>query len=105
MRQGLAAHQATGNERQRPYYLALLAEAYGSMGQTAEGLSLLAEALATVDRPGERGWEAELHRLQGSFCWRRQATGNRCRRRRRVCTRPSTWPAVSRPSPGSCGPP
>jgi predicted ATPase len=35
MRQGLAAHQATGSERQRPYYLALLAEAYGSIGQTA----------------------------------------------------------------------
>ena len=67
MRQGLAAHQATGSERQRPYYLALLGEAYGSRGQTAEGLSLLAEALATVDRTGERGWEAELYRLQGEI--------------------------------------
>ena len=67
MRQGLAAHQATGSERQRPYYLALLAEAYGSLGQTAEGLSLLAEALAPMDRPGERGWAAELHRLQGEL--------------------------------------
>jgi class 3 adenylate cyclase/predicted ATPase/energy-coupling factor transporter ATP-binding protein EcfA2 len=66
MRQGLAAHQATGSARQRPYY-PLLAEAYGSIGQTAEGLSLLAETLATVDRPGERGWEAELHRLQGAL--------------------------------------
>jgi TOMM system kinase/cyclase fusion protein len=67
MRQGLAAYQATGTERRRPYYLALLAEAYGSLGQTAEGLSLLAEALATVDRTGERGWAAELHRLQGEL--------------------------------------
>ena len=67
MRQGLAAHQATGSERQRPYNLALLAEAYGSIGQTAEGLSLLAEGLATVDRTGERGWEAELRRLQGEL--------------------------------------
>jgi predicted ATPase len=67
MRQGLAAHQATGTERLRPYHLALLAEAYASIGQTAEGLSLLAEALAAVDRTGERGWEAELHRLQGEL--------------------------------------
>jgi predicted ATPase len=67
MRQGLAAHQATGSERPRPYYLALLADAYGSMGQTAEGLSLLAEELATMDRPGERGWDAELYRLQGEL--------------------------------------
>jgi class 3 adenylate cyclase/predicted ATPase len=67
LRQGLAAYQATGTERRRPYYLALLAEAYGSIGQTAEGLSLLAEALATVDRTGERGWAAELHRLQGEL--------------------------------------
>jgi predicted ATPase len=67
MRQGLAAYRAAGTERQRPYYLALLAEAYGSIGQPAEGLSLLAEALATVDLIGERGWGAELHRLQGEL--------------------------------------
>jgi predicted ATPase len=67
MRRGLAAYQATGSERQQPYNLALLAEAYGSLGQTAEGLSLLAEVLAPVDRPGERGWAAELHRLQGEL--------------------------------------
>ena len=30
----------------RPYYLALLAEAYGKAGQAAEGLTVLAEALA-----------------------------------------------------------
>jgi predicted ATPase len=67
MRQGLAAYRASGTERQRPYYLALLAEAYGSIGQTAEGLSLLAEALALVDKIGEHGWGAELHRLQGEL--------------------------------------
>jgi len=67
MRQGLAAYRATGTERQRSYYLALLAEAYRSIGQTAEGLSLLAEALTTVDRTGEYGWRAELHRLQGEL--------------------------------------
>jgi predicted ATPase len=67
MRQGLAAYGTTGAVSARPYFLALLAEAYGSIGQTAEGLALLAEALATVDRTGERGWEAELHRLKGEI--------------------------------------
>jgi class 3 adenylate cyclase/predicted ATPase len=66
MRQGLAAW-AAGSERQRPYHLALLAEAYGRIGQPAEGLSLLTEALASVDRTGARVWEAELHRLEGEL--------------------------------------
>ncbi len=38
MRQGLAAYRATGAELVRPYYLALLAEAYGKVGQAEEGL-------------------------------------------------------------------
>jgi predicted ATPase len=67
MHQGLAAYRATGTEQRRPYYLALLAEASGSLGQTAEGPSPLAEALATVERHGERWWAAELHRLQGEL--------------------------------------
>jgi predicted ATPase len=67
MRQGLVAYRATGTEQRRPYYLALLAEVYGSRGQTAEGLSLLTEAQATVDRTGAYGWGAELYRLQGEL--------------------------------------
>jgi predicted ATPase len=81
MRQGLAAW-AAGSERQRPYLLTLQAEAYGSIGQPAEGLSLLAEALAIVDRTGARMWEAELHRLKGELLLaraspRRRAKGTR----------------------------
>jgi predicted ATPase len=67
MRQGLTAHRATGSEQSRPYNLALLADAYGGIGQPAEGHALLAEALTTVDRTGERGWEAELYRLKGKL--------------------------------------
>ena len=67
MRQGLAAYQAVGTELARPYYLALLAEAYGEVGQTEAGLTVLAEALAVVDKTGERYWEAELHRLKGEL--------------------------------------
>ena len=52
--QGLAAYQATGTEIERSHFLALLAEAYGKMGQVEEGLTALAEALAMVDKTGER---------------------------------------------------
>ncbi len=64
MRQGLAAIQRTGAELSGSYILAQLAEAYGKAGQIAEGLQLLAEALARVEKTGERWYEAELWRLK-----------------------------------------
>jgi len=67
IRQGLAAFQATGAGVVRPYFLALLAEAYGKVGQGEKGLSVLAEAFAVVDRTGERLYEAELYRLKGEL--------------------------------------
>ncbi|MBI3796176.1 MAG: hypothetical protein HY268_04295, partial [Deltaproteobacteria bacterium] len=67
MRQGMAAYWATGAEMFRPWFLTLLAEAYGKVGQAEEGLSVLAEALAQVDKTGERYWEAELYRLKGEL--------------------------------------
>jgi len=44
-----------------------LAEAYGKAGQAEEGLSVLAEALAVVDKTRERSDEAELYRLRGEL--------------------------------------
>jgi predicted ATPase len=73
LRQGLAAWRAVGTEVGRPYWLAMLAEAYGEGGQAAEGLSVLAEALATVDKSGERRWKAELYRLKGAVLLTRSA--------------------------------
>jgi len=67
MRQGLVAYRATGAEIDRLYFLSLLAEAYEKVGQPEEGLTVLAEALTTVDNTGERYWEAELHRLKGKL--------------------------------------
>ncbi|HJY81269.1 MAG TPA: adenylate/guanylate cyclase domain-containing protein [Candidatus Binatia bacterium] len=67
IRQGLATHEAIGAEIQRTYCLALLAEAYGKIGQAEEGLTVLAEALAVVDKNEERWWEAELYRLKGEL--------------------------------------
>jgi TOMM system kinase/cyclase fusion protein len=67
MRQGIAAWRATGAELQRPYYLALLAEAHGKAGQADVGLRVLAEALTAVHTTGERQHEAELYRLKGEL--------------------------------------
>ncbi len=67
IQQGLAATRATGMERFRPYHLALPAEAYGKGRQVEEGLNVLAEALAQVNKTGERYYEAELYRLKGEL--------------------------------------
>ncbi|UCB47624.1 MAG: hypothetical protein JSW56_10595, partial [Deltaproteobacteria bacterium] len=65
--QGLVARRAAGVELHRPYFLALLAEGDGKVGQTEEGLTVLNEALATVSNTEERNWEAELQRLKGEL--------------------------------------
>jgi predicted ATPase len=52
MRQGLAAHKATGTKLTRPHFLALLAEALGKTRQFEEGLCVLEEALG---RSSQRG--------------------------------------------------
>jgi predicted ATPase len=65
--QGVMAWRGTGAEIWRPYWLMLLAEAQGMMGQPAEGLLTLAEALTLVDKNEERWCEAEIHRLKGEL--------------------------------------
>ena len=51
----------------RPSHLALLADACARMGRTREGLDAVAEALAAVEKTGERTYEAELYRLKGEL--------------------------------------
>jgi predicted ATPase len=67
IRQGLDTLQAMGTKTQRSHWLALLAEAQASAGQAEEGLSVLDEALALVEKTGERYYEAEIHRLKGEL--------------------------------------
>ena len=62
--QGLGTYRATGAELWRPYWLALLAEAHGILGEPEAGLTALAEALALADTTGERWYEPELYRLK-----------------------------------------
>jgi predicted ATPase len=70
MHQGLAAVLATGQELSRPLCLVLLAEATGHIGQVAEGLRLLAEALAALEASGRGDLLAETYRLQDELLLR-----------------------------------
>ena len=54
----------------QPYYLGLLAEAYGEGGHPEEGLPRLAEALAVMDNTELRYYGAELYRLKGALLLR-----------------------------------
>jgi predicted ATPase len=73
IRQGLAARRAKGAEGRRPYFLAQLAAAYGKGGQVEEGLTVLAEALAIMNKTGERFYEAELYRLKGQLTLQKES--------------------------------
>ncbi|KVD91782.1 ATP synthase subunit beta [Burkholderia stagnalis] len=65
MSEGLAADRAAGGEDQRSYFLALLADCHRRAGDRETGMRLLDEAMAILDKAGERCFEAELHRLKG----------------------------------------
>jgi predicted ATPase len=67
MHHALDVLQTVGFHLWRPYNLGLLAEALGKAGRAQEGLGVLAEALATGRRTGERWYDAELYRLKGEF--------------------------------------
>jgi predicted ATPase len=64
IRQGLAALGATGATTILPR--SLLAQACGSVGETEEGLHVVAEALAISDRSADV-WSGELYRLKGEL--------------------------------------
>jgi predicted ATPase len=73
--QGMMDYRATGAEINRSYFLTLLAEAYGTIEQPEEGLTVLTEALTLTqaDKTGERWCEAELHRLKGELLLQQHA--------------------------------
>jgi predicted ATPase len=85
MQQGLAAFQAIGAETGRIGYSPMLAAAYAKVGRVEEGLSVVAEALALVDKTGMRLGEAGLYVLKGWLLLARsgenQAEAEACFRR------------------------
>jgi predicted ATPase len=67
LHQDLTTYRATGAEILRPYWLALLAEAFGTTGEPHAGLTVLTEALTFAETTGERWYEPELYRLKGEL--------------------------------------
>ena len=65
IQQGLVDYRATGAAVQRPYWLALQAEAYAQAGRHEEGLAVLDDGLTTADTTGACWYQAELYRLKG----------------------------------------
>jgi predicted ATPase len=54
MREALAEADATGTRLNLTFYLALLAEVHGQLGQTAKALEVIDEAVARVENTDER---------------------------------------------------
>ena len=63
----MSAYRATGAEAWAPHYFALLAEACEIAGEIDEAVTLLGDALQTVERTGHRWLAAELNRLKGEL--------------------------------------
>jgi len=67
IREGLSVLAAMGARYFEPFYLALLAEALAWAGEIDDGLNVLAKALVEAEVSGQKGNNAELHRLRGEF--------------------------------------
>jgi class 3 adenylate cyclase/predicted ATPase len=67
IREGLSVLAAIGARYFEPFYLALLGEALASAGEIDEALEVLDKALAHAEASGQKGNNAELHRLRGEL--------------------------------------
>jgi predicted ATPase len=65
--EGLTRAEATGSRHYYPFNLGLLAEALALAGEIDEGISVLDQALANSAASGQKGTDAELHRLRGEL--------------------------------------
>lgn len=65
--EGLTVCRAGGRKLMIPFFLTVLAEAYGMAGQPQQGLDQLAEVAKLVETTHERWVEAEMHRLRGTL--------------------------------------
>ena len=84
MRQGMDAEGMIGRVN-RPHRVAMLAEIYGQIGQTAEALRLLAEALVLTHQYGGHFYAAEVYRLTGELLLMQDRAGMSRRIRLQNC--------------------
>jgi class 3 adenylate cyclase/predicted ATPase len=73
IRHGLEQLEVMRVDHRRSYYLAILAEACGLVGEPEQGLSVLRTAAAFMEDTGEKLWQAEIHRLDGELLLHRSA--------------------------------
>nr|WP_246385348.1 adenylate/guanylate cyclase domain-containing protein [Armatimonas rosea] len=76
MQQGIGLWAMTGSELLRPFLLSLLAEGQQLAGQPDAARATLQEAIAQVERTGERWWEPELYRRLGTLAPPDEAQGH-----------------------------
>jgi len=69
IREGLAASEATGAGGFKPIYLGLLAEVLARAGKIHEAIASIDEGLAISAAFGQKGTDAELHRLRSELVW------------------------------------
>ncbi len=66
-KQAIESLRAQGVMLAMTWYLAMLGEVFGLAGRSTEGLETIAEALALVERTGERNYKAEIWRIKGEL--------------------------------------
>jgi class 3 adenylate cyclase/predicted ATPase len=67
LREGMAAHWATGAQVFTPFHQGLLAAACSRAGSLADAADLLSQALARCERTAETWFTAELHRIRAGL--------------------------------------
>ena len=92
MRAGLAYEREVDFRHMQPLYGTVLAEVEAAAGRPDSGLAILDEQIATIERTGERWFEAEVHRARGEIC------SSAIQRTRRWRRKPSSPPSPSRRS-------
>jgi len=89
MQQGVGGEGDIRTAIDRTYYFALVAEAYGRIGQSEEGLKMIAEALALVDKTGRGVYEAELYRLRGELTLQQESQKSKSKSQKsKIATNP-----------------
>ena len=67
VKKALAEFRAAGSITGMPMLLMWLAQAYSALGETAEVMNCVTEAVRHIEATDERLYEAELHRVQGDL--------------------------------------
>jgi predicted ATPase len=106
MRDGVTALRDAGMELRIPGYLALMADVNEKIGQPAQGLAAVSQALDRGEERRQPCWDAELYRLKGALSLQTETGPGQPRRRMpsRASVRPSRSRGGSTRGRSSCAP-